>query len=114
MSTTPELSCASAAAERPSALMAKSAPVARNEQGNGRFGEVFALRIEGVTGILERYQMIPVLPAISFYSSVDCDATSSLHFAIKSARGIEPWSPLARVRTLTAFAVSSLSPKTSM
>jgi hypothetical protein len=62
MSTTPELSCASSAGEKRSALITRNAGVARNEQQKRRFGEVFALRIEGVTGILERYQKTPAIP----------------------------------------------------
>ena len=48
------------------------------------------------------------------YSSIDCPATSALALAIKSVSGIDPWSPLPRVRTLTAYAPASLSPKTRM
>ena len=45
---------------------------------------------------------------------MDWVATRVLALARKSAKGMEPWSPLPRVRTLTALAASSLSPKTRM
>ncbi len=41
---------------------------------------------------------------VAIYRSVDCVDAICFALAMKSARGTEPWSPLPRVRTLTAVA----------
>src|ERR1700738_3367377 len=66
-----------------------------------------------VNGLSRHGEIIPLFPLLR-YSSVDWLATSPFAFAKNSANGIDPWSPLPLVRTLTASAASSLSPKTRM